>query len=81
MMTEPQLQLAAITQALQNADVYLRGVDSFLKTIDMHVQVAEQERIKKQAAHDAEIERVVHDMHEKAGRYFYQWEQASAPDA
>ena len=79
-MTEPQLQLATITQALQNADVYLRGVNSFLKAIDMRVQVAEHERVKKQATHDVEIETIVNDMHEKAEQYFTRWEQASSFD-
>ncbi|OGY37596.1 MAG: hypothetical protein A3E36_02795 [Candidatus Andersenbacteria bacterium RIFCSPHIGHO2_12_FULL_45_11b] len=69
-MTEPQLQLATMTQALQNADVYLRGVDSFLKAVDMRVQVAEHELAQKQAKHDADIAEIVRDMHAKAQEYF-----------
>ena len=80
MMTEPQMQLATVTQALQNADVYLRGVDTFLKQIDMRLQAGEAERVRKQTQHDAEITNIVNTMHEKTQQYFTQWEQVSNVD-
>jgi fatty acid-binding protein DegV len=70
MMTDPQMQLATITQALQNADVYLRGVDTFLKQVDMRVQASEADRVRKQAENDGAIETIVRDMHKKAEEYF-----------
>lgn len=75
MMTDPQMQLATMTQALQNADVYLRGVDSFLKQVDMRFQATEAQRVFKQTQNDTEITNIVNTMHEKAQQYFTQWEQ------
>lgn len=80
MMTDPQMQLAGITQALQNADVYLRGVDTFLKQVDMRVQAGEADRVRKQTEHDEEITKIVNTMHEKTQQYFTQWEQLSGSD-
>lgn len=77
MITDPQTQLATITQALQNADVYLRGVDSFLKQVDMRVRASEVGRVLKQTQNDTEITKIVDNMHEKTQQYFTQWEQVT----
>ena len=79
-MTDPQMQLAGITQALQSADVYLRGVDSFLKQVDMRLQASEAERVKKQTENDTEITNIVSGMHDTARQYFVQWEQVSSSE-
>ncbi len=80
MMTDPHIQLATVTQALQSADVYLRGVDSFLQQVDMRLQASEAERVRKQAENDTEITNIVSGMHDTARQYFTQWEQITSSD-
>lgn len=79
-MIDYALQLETINQSLKTADVYLRGVDSFLQKADMRAQALEDIRVRKQAEHDSAIENIVNNMHTKAGQFFTQWEQLGAVD-
>jgi hypothetical protein len=74
-MTDYAITLAAASQALQQANIYTRGVDTFLRNIELRLKASEAERVLEQTKLDTDIEHTVQGMHQTAQDYFTQWEQ------
>ncbi|MEO6077281.1 MAG: hypothetical protein ABIP54_00665 [Candidatus Andersenbacteria bacterium] len=69
--------LQSASQTIRQADIYLRGIDSFLKNINDRLQASETDRLNTQTKLDAEIGGEVKTMDEHALNFFTQWEQAT----